>query len=241
MTSEKSGKLYHDLTPTSGGWNMACDEWLLQRAIEADEISLRFYCWDQPTLSLGYFQEKIGGELPERFVQLPKVRRLSGGGAILHDQELTYSFAIPATHPLASAPVKLYSIVHRAIIDALATQNVTTQMRGKDEKEMDGRFLCFLRGDCHDLTINSHKILGSAQRRRKGAILQHGSLILKQSSHAPEVPGISELSNVTIDVSTLCNELIVSLPEIAENWSNADFQNPETRQLILDKEAGYYR
>jgi len=223
MIPAPDGKLYVDLTPISGGFNMARDEWLLQRAIDADETSLRFYRWDEPTLSLGYFQEKTGKEIPKRFENLLKIRRLSGGGAILHDQEITYSFAIPATHPLASTPVKLYGIVHQAIIDVLKIQGVTARMRGEEQKEINNRFLCFLRGDCHDIVIGDHKILGSAQRRRKGAILQHGSLVLKQSFHAPEVPGIYELANVAIDEDTFCHNMVSHLTELAPGWSEGSF------------------
>lgn len=223
MTFASQGKLYFDLTPGSGVANMARDEWLLEQAIAADEISLRFYRWAEPTLSLGYFQEKRNKELPQRFEQLPQVRRLSGGGAILHDQEITYSVAIPATHPLARTPVKLYGLVHRAVISALAEQGVTACMRGEEQKEINGRFLCFLRGDCHDIVIGDHKILGSAQRRRKGAILQHGSLILKQSPHAPEIPGLGELSGIQIEENDFCSSLIRKLSAIAEEWGSATF------------------
>jgi len=219
MTAAPKGNLYFDLTPISGELNMRHDEWLLQRAIEADETSLRFYRWEEPTLSLGYFQEKTGKEIPKRFENLPKVRRLSGGGAILHDQEITYSFAIPATHRLASTPVKLYGIVHQAIIDVLSMQGVSARMRGEEQKEINSRFLCFLRGDCHDIIIGDHKILGSAQRRRKGAILQHGSLVLKQSSHAPEVPGIEELAKVVLDEKDFCKKMIQQLSGLAQTWT----------------------
>ncbi len=216
---------------------MRHDEWLLQRAIEADETSLRFYRWDEPTLSLGYFQEKTGKEIPKRFENLPKVRRLSGGGAILHDQEITYSFAIPAAHPLASTPVKLYGIVHQAIIDTLSFQGVSARMRGEEQKEINNRFLCFLRGDCHDIIIGDHKILGSAQRRRKGAILQHGSLILKQSSRAPEVPGIAELANVVINEDAFCRNLVNHLPKLAPAWSESEFSCTEVQK---DQAPGYF-
>ncbi len=223
MRSPIEGKLYLDLTPLCGEINMKHDETLLQRAIDAGETSLRFYRWSEPTLSLVYLQEKRETELPKRFEKLPRVRRLSGGGAILHDQEITYSFALPAAHPLSSTPRELYCLAHRAIIEALSQQGVSARMRGEEQKEINSRFLCFLRGDCHDLIIGEHKILGSAQRRRKGAILQHGSLILKQSVHAPEVPGVAELASVELDQEQFCRRLIRNLSELAQTWSAGSF------------------
>ena len=88
------------LVPTAGDWNMAADEWLLVRAVEAQEAALRFYAWDRATVSLGHFQQVEA--LPSHLATLPVVRRLSGGGAIIHDAELTYSLVLPVTHPLAA-------------------------------------------------------------------------------------------------------------------------------------------
>ncbi|MCA8989585.1 MAG: hypothetical protein KDA78_18200 [Planctomycetaceae bacterium] len=209
--------LYRDPEPRSGQRNMAIDAWMLTQAIDAEQLSFRFYQWNQPTLSLGYFQEKTGS-VPKALGDLPTVGRLSGGGAILHDQELTYSFAVPGTHPLATNPTQLYELMHLAIQETLQELGVESGLRGVENKEVNGRFLCFLRGDRHDLLCKGHKILGSAQRRRKGAILQHGSLILSSSPRAPEIPGVLELSGVKIDPSLLAGLLAGKLGFFSEIW-----------------------
>ena len=76
---------------------MAVDEVLLDAAAVREQLSLRFYGWSEPTLSLGYFQRVADRKQHIASRECPLVRRLSGGGAILHDDELTYSFATPAT------------------------------------------------------------------------------------------------------------------------------------------------
>src|SRR5271169_4762547 len=94
--------------PASGAWNMAVDEALVDDAAARHACWLRFYGWSEPTLSLGYFQgyEERLAHRPSR--QCPVVRRPSGGGAILHDVEITYSLAIPHAHPLAEDSTWLY-------------------------------------------------------------------------------------------------------------------------------------
>ena len=81
--------------------------------------TLRFYQWNPPTISLGYFQRYADYEALDRPQdRLPVVRRLTGGGAILHDLELTYSLSLPVDHPLVVAgPNQLYEIMHDAIIE----------------------------------------------------------------------------------------------------------------------------
>jgi len=181
-------------TARSGSWNMATDEYLLETSISDRLKAVRMYRWEEPTVSLGYFQNSEDEALSTKFQNLAAVRRLSGGGAILHHHELTYSFALPADDSLTQVPTELYGRVHKAIIDVLRDFGADCSMRGDDDAKSDEPFLCFVRGDRHDIHCNGHKIVGSAQRRRKGAVLQHGSIILEQSAHASEIPGLRDLA-----------------------------------------------
>src|SRR6188474_2624923 len=81
--------------PASGAWNMAVDEALLETAAISGLATLRFYTWQEPTLSLGYFQSAVDRDHHPDGRDCPLVRRASGGGAIIHDRELTYSIALP--------------------------------------------------------------------------------------------------------------------------------------------------
>ncbi|MGC4005904.1 MAG: hypothetical protein QM811_23405 [Pirellulales bacterium] len=116
--------------PRAGIANMAIDEALLDAAGEgALGPLLRFYEWSPATLSLGYFQgsSERAGHAASRNCDI--VRRASGGGAILHDRELTYSLVLPAEHPLATKAEPLYRAVHQALIETLS-----------DEWTIDARF-----------------------------------------------------------------------------------------------------
>ncbi len=188
------GRLLIEPKPHSGSWNMAVDEVLLEGAIERGQCSVRVYQWSEPTLSLGYFQESDVQTAAPSLDSLPRVRRLSGGGAILHHHEITYSCAVPARHALARQPQALYQHVHSAIIDVLALGGIDAALRGKPHSGHQDAFLCFSRGDRNDIVLNGSKIVGSAQRRRRGAVLQHGSIIVRKSAHAPHISGILDLT-----------------------------------------------
>src|ERR1700690_2091076 len=86
--------------PGEGAWNMALDEALLEAAQNEGIATLRFYSWREATLSLGYFQGAADRRLHQASADCASVRRASGGGAILHDCELTYSIALPCGHLL---------------------------------------------------------------------------------------------------------------------------------------------
>lgn len=190
-----SCRMLIDVEPATGSWNMAVDELLLESAIESAVCSVRLYSWIQPTLSLGHFQDAEGAVGDRRLAGLPVVRRLSGGGAILHHHELTYSCAVPAGHAAIENPTDLYETAHAAIIRVLSEFGITTRMRGDVTSGEESAFLCFSRGDPRDIVLEGHKIVGSAQRRRRGAVLQHGSLLLRASEFAPGYPGLSDLAD----------------------------------------------
>ena len=144
--------------------------------------TLRLYQWDPPTISLGYFQRYAEYEsLPRPAGGLAVVRRLTGGGAILHDLELTYSIALPIDHPwLSKGPNRLYEMAHDVVIAALANMGVSGSRCGASDGSgaARGPFFCFERRHGFDVLVNADKIAGSAQRRTRTAVLQHGSIIL---------------------------------------------------------------
>lgn len=212
-------RLIVETDPQPGAWNMAVDETLLESAISDGVATLRWYSWREPTVSLGYFQKSIEWQTDPVLSQLPMVRRLSGGGAIVHDEELTYSIALPACHSLFSKPQDFYEIVHKSIIEELQNLGVPVERRGVTLKKPEEPLLCFQRQDAHDLVLNGFKILGSAQRRRRGAILQHGSLICGKSRFAPQLPGFRDLCTAKISDEVAQNLAIRMAESVAESWT----------------------
>ncbi|NQU22888.1 MAG: lipoate--protein ligase family protein [Candidatus Nealsonbacteria bacterium] len=197
--------------PCSGVWNMAVDEALLEWSAATRGCCWRFYRWEEPTLSLGYFQKYDDRAEHADSRDCPTVRRLTGGGAIVHDAELTYSLILPAEHPLAVERDRLYAVVHESLIEAAAELDVSAGLCGPpdddqtgddqagddqtdDDQAGDDRFLCFQRRTPGDVLIASTKIAGSAQRRRRGAVLQHGSVLLQRSAAAGELAGLEDVT-----------------------------------------------
>lgn len=184
--------------PGGGAWNMAVDEALLENGGRDGGWTLRFYGWSEPTLSLGYFQSSESRRRHAASRGCPVVRRQSGGGAIVHDRELTYALIVPGQHALARESQRLYRAVHGAIVQELASVGVTARMYDpavdtERTRSAEEPFLCFERRAVGDIVVGEAKIGGSAQRRRWGAVLQHGSLLISRSNAAPELPGIEEL------------------------------------------------
>jgi lipoyl(octanoyl) transferase len=172
-----------------GATNMAADEALLESAAERGAASLRFYSWSEPTLSLGYFQPAaVANHVPGH---LPWVRRSTGGGAIVHHHELTYALALPDSKEWR-LPEPWTCRFHHLIRDILAESGIESRavLCGEEQRLGDG--LCFLHQTPGDLLIRGSKVVGSAQRKRKGAILQHGSILLARSEFAPMLPGIND-------------------------------------------------
>lgn len=196
-----------------GSRQMALDHALLQSVDENPKSAiLRTYGWSQPTLSLGYFQSLEDVESDPRWQGLAIVRRMSGGGALFHHHEVTYSLVLPRSHPLAVRPSSLYRAVHSAILSRMKTRGLEATRRGEDRSPSFERpFLCFLDRDPEDLLISGRKVVGSAQRRKTFAVMQHGSVLLEQSPWTPELPGIKELGGTDFDVQSWVREIHLAL------------------------------
>lgn len=177
--------------PAGGAWNMAVDEALLATAAQGGPLTLRCYRWETPTLSLGYFQQAAERARHLASRRCPLIRRASGGGAIVHDREWTYSLAVPDRRGTAAA--ELYDEVHGAILKLLAHWQISAELAGEATRPTE--FLCFQRRAVGDIVVGGFKIGGSAQRRLRAAVLQHGSVLYERSPAAPELPGLRELAD----------------------------------------------
>lgn len=183
----------------SGPLNMALDEALLHSA-ERGVASVRFYTWTEPTLSLGYFQPVADRLTDTRLSRMAWVRRATGGAAIVHDpaHEITYSLALPPGELWQARGESWICRFHYAVRDVLKELGVPARAVVCGEERKLGPVLCFRHQTPGDLTVNGNKIAGSAQRKWKGALLQHGSILFSTSPLADGLPGIAELCGVTV-------------------------------------------
>lgn len=195
--------------PADGPANMAADDVLAAEAVRQQRPLVRFYRWNQMTVSLGAFQPIAAAEADPTIASLPLVRRPSGGGGIVHGSDLTYAVAVPRdhhdhqAHPWGGKPHVLYDAFHEALVAVLGARGIPARLhpgRGPQDGDED-RLLCFDRRARGDVVVpgpsaDGHKLLGSAQRRLKAAILQHGSLLLETPPHegsAAAHPGLFEI------------------------------------------------
>ncbi|MFB5662021.1 biotin/lipoate A/B protein ligase family protein [Alteribacillus sp. HJP-4] len=172
----------------SPAYNMAMDEMLLSWNSEGSMPPVvRFYGWDPPTLSVGYFQ-KVLKEINMEAVKkhnLGFVRRPTGGRGVLHDKELTYSVIVPEDHPLMPASVtEAYRVISEGILQGFRHLGLQADFSVPKTKEEEAALknprssVCFDASSWYELVVEGRKIAGSAQTRQKGVILQHGSIIL---------------------------------------------------------------
>jgi lipoate-protein ligase A len=152
--------LHFDPLPHAGGWNMAADQaWLEQSA----DAVLRVYRWERPTVTIGYAQSlpKLADALPG----WPVVRRWTGGGVVLHENDFTYSVIVPAGHPWAETrPLDSYQIIHDSLAKALVSAGFSGCRLAGPEDLIENPF-CFVAPALHDVVRGKVKIAGAGQRR----------------------------------------------------------------------------
>ncbi|MCA9174329.1 MAG: hypothetical protein KDB14_07575 [Planctomycetales bacterium] len=189
--------------------NMGRDEALLETVGATGVPVLRLYGWSVPTLSLGYFQSAADRPLHPPSADCDWVRRSTGGGAILHDEEITYSFCWPAP-PRGDLHVG-YRWFHESLVRTLESLGIVARRCPADQTQSPPPFLCFQRRAQGDLLIDNAKVGGSAQRRRHGAALQHGSVLWRRSPCAPELPGIADLTDCPLTLDAFRESWIAEL------------------------------
>ena len=216
---------------------MAVDQVLLESVESSGTPVIRIYAWAPATLSLGYFQNYRDRSLHAESQGCPVVRRASGGGAILHDNETTYSLCLPSSNRWSKRNTEFYSSVHQCIIDTLEDWDVSLSSHSEEKSEKrvseESPFLCFQRRSNGDLILDGEKVVGSAQRRAKSALLQHGSVLWEASNFAPQLPGINEIADQIVDTTQFIDGFISRLAQLLELSMQ--------RELLCDSELEQVR
>ena len=165
-----------------GATNMAIDEAILTHVADGHSPpTLRFYAWSPPCLSLGRSQPLADVDLAAcRAAGVDVVRRPTGGRAILHTDELTYSVAILQGDPRAAGDVvDSYRRISEGLLAGLHQLGVeAVQAVGRSASEADQTAVCFETPSAYEITVRGKKLVGSAQWRARGGVLQHGTLPL---------------------------------------------------------------
>lgn len=169
--------------PSNGAWNMAVDESILEHIYHGESVqTLRLYSWNPPCLSLGHAQ-------PFKDVDMERlksrgwegVRRVTGGRAILHTDEITYSVTGNENDEiLAGGVLDSYNRLSKALLYAVQSLNLQVEVQeGKNTPASQNlNPVCFEVPSSYEITVDGKKLIGSAQARKKEGVLQHGSLPL---------------------------------------------------------------
>ncbi|KDR95571.1 lipoate-protein ligase A [Peptoclostridium litorale DSM 5388] len=167
----------------SGPMNMAIDEAILSYHSKGlVPPTLRFYRWDPATISLGYFQksDKEVDIAQCKASGIDVVRRLSGGRAVLHDSELTYSLIVSEDYPMLPKSItESYKIISGGLLKGFDNMGISADLSpvvSLKNKEFTSS-ACFDAPSTYELTVGGKKIVGSSQVRQLGVVLQHGSVL----------------------------------------------------------------
>jgi lipoate-protein ligase A len=168
--------------PTLGSWNMAADDAILTAVAAGDVLpTLRLYGWSPSCLSLGYGQHIREADRDRLAANgWGIVRRPTGGRAILHADELTFSVALPLSDPLAAGDViESYHRISAALVAAVVRLGApaTAEPAAKESQQAISS-VCFETPSHYEIMAERRKLVGSAQMRRRQGILQHGTLPL---------------------------------------------------------------
>jgi lipoate-protein ligase A len=181
--------------------------------------TLRLYEWDIPSVSIGYFQRMRDINIDYcRERGIPIVRRPTGGRAILHDHEITYSFSVKTEDGLFSKGLlDSYEKISKAFGLALSKIGLASELKLRREPHRNRSPLCFQSTSYGEITVNNRKVIGSAQKRWSDGLLQQGSI--------PFVIDKDEIAKVFGLQSPEIGDKIIGLKEILLHLSLDDLRN----------------
>lgn len=169
-------------------YNMAVDEAILTAHSEGLVApTVRFYGWDPATLSVGFFQKALSEVNFDALEQegIGFVRRATGGRAVLHDKELTYSMIVSESYPgIPRSVTEAYRVLSEGLLLGFRKLGLSAEMvqlendEDKEKYASMGSAACFDSPSWYELVVEGRKVAGSAQTRQKGVVLQHGSILL---------------------------------------------------------------
>ena len=180
----------------SGNENMAVDEaMLIGCEHDLSPSTIRFYGWDVPTLSIGCFQ-KVRDYYDRCLLHgIPVVTRITGGRAVLHDMELTYSVVTNDAALFEKGINGAYRVISGILLAGLKELGFDAYLNSSRLKK-NGSENCFDSASGNEIMINNRKVAGSAQKRLKNAFLQHGSILVNggTSENGPASVSLEELA-----------------------------------------------
>ena len=231
--------IWHTLLtpPLAGASNMAWDEALMARARETGESVFRVYGWREPTLSFGRHQAARvtypAARLAERGVAV--VRRLTGGRAVLHHREITYSVTAPA--PPGETLGESYAAINRLLVDGLGRLGVRAEAAAPLARapRPDGA-PCFETPTVGELVVAGRKLVGSAQVREHGALLQHGSVLIDDDQSL--IADLAAVAGPSLRAPATLRDALGHAPTLAEAadalFGAVRAAHPEAQTLDLD-------
>ena len=213
--------------PARGAWNMAVDEAILEHIGRGESTpTLRLYTWTPACLSLGHAQSLEDVDmtrLKEHGWEV--VRRATGGRAILHTDELTYSVIAPSNEPRVEGSVlESYNRLAQALLLAVKSLEIPVEMKelaGHASSVTQMNPVCFEVPSTYEITVNGKKLVGSAQARKKEGVLQHGSLPL------------------TGDLTRICQALVFENESAREIAAKRLLERATTVQSALGREVSW--
>jgi lipoyl(octanoyl) transferase len=223
--------------PLSGAENMALDEALLERAAVSDTAVFRVYTWTTPTLSFGRNQAARGAydEGRARANGVDIVRRPTGGRSLLHHREVTYSVTAPVS--AAGTLRESYGRINRLLVDGLQRLGVAVEPASQTERSIPPSAApCFERPASGELVVDGRKLVGSAQWRDHGALLQHGSILIEDDQPLVSTLGHDVASPRPAATLTAALQRTPTVDEVAEALFDAvlDLECPAAARLEMD-------